>query len=92
MARYGKPKTTSTLEAKPEAAAAEEDAPFPRHPTFYRRVSKSRTARTISVTAMVKDDWDHVRIDVRPHGRSQYVWTVTPLLDTPEQLSKDNAA
>lgn len=89
MARYGKAKTTSTLEAKPEPAADAEPKPFPAETTFYRRISHGRTARTLSVSAFVRDEWDYVRIDVRPQGRGQWIWQITPLMDDPADLEKE---
>ena len=89
MARYGKAKTESTLEAKSEPAADAEPKPFPAETVFYRRISHGRTARTLSVSAFVRDEWDYVRIDVRPQGRGQWVWLVTPLMDDPADLQKE---
>lgn len=88
MARYGKAKTESTLEAKSEPAADAEPKPFPAETVFYRRISHGRTARTLSVSAFVRNEWDYVRIDVKPHGRGQWIWLVTPLMDDPADLAE----
>lgn len=85
MARYGKAKTESTIGAKSTDTAEPEAVPFPKEHVFYRRISRSATARTVSVSALVKPEWDYIRIDVRPRGPSQWEWLVTPLLDSPSE-------
>ena len=85
MARYGAAKTESTIGAKSTDSTEQEAAPFPKESVFYRRVSRSSTARTISVSALVKDTWDYIRIDVSPYGRDRYRWIVTPMLDAPPE-------
>lgn len=79
MPRYGKAPKSGLRDPVGKQKETVEDPWKPENLRYYRKISKSVTARTVSVSAMIDPSWTFVQIDISKDGMGRTVWTFTPL-------------